>query len=252
MHSYLKILLLFCISLLAFNPVTSQETLYGLKAGLVSGKFVGTDVKEQPKGRIGFNVNAFVEIPLTSVFRAEIGGAYTQKGGTMTESIYTLSAVSGLVTATENLDYICFSPVMKIAFGEKFRLYGLVGIELDALVSNKRILKAEMNGIEIDPMVYYYYKVKSFNTEITYGAGLKFASCFLELRYNLGLTTIYFDNQRETRNTSISLTLGFMFNEKFTRTKFLEPPTKKSDFDKKTKTKAKIKKVHRIKPVWKS
>ncbi len=248
----MKILLLFSIFILLFNPLKSQETLYGLKGGFVSGKFVGTDVREQPQGRIGITVNGFVEFPLTSVFRAEIGGVYTQKGGTMSEAIYTLSTVSGTVSATEHLNYVAISPVMKISFGDKFRVYGLAGFEIGSLLVNNRTLKAELNGIEIDPLVYYYFRVKNFNAELTYGAGVKFARCFLELRYNLGLTTIYQANEREARNTSISLSIGIMFNERFTRTQFVEPPTKSAEFNKKSKAKkAKVKKTHRFKPVWK-
>jgi hypothetical protein len=213
----LQIIIFSSLFSLVSTNTFSQIVFFGLKGGFNYSSFTGKDVPSDIKGRLGINAGGLMLFPVAEKVGIQIEINYSQEGAHIKEPISNIP--DGLLSVDEHINYVTLPAMIRYNVGNQVKGFVNVGFEFGYLFNNKRTATATAASSPIDPEVYYPYKIKQTNSEFLAGGGLKFNRYFLEYRFNIGLSNIYTENARESRNILSSLTLGIMLNDKFSKQK---------------------------------
>jgi len=191
----------------------------GLKAGLAMTNLTGDDVDElwgdeAPDSKMGLAVGAFVGIPVgTLTIQPEL--LYVQKGAKIEETI-----ASHEVKVTGKADYLEIPVLFKFSFGEtSAKPFFYVGPVLGILMSAE--YKEEVSGPVYNDSETTDIKDDSASMEfgLCLGAGVDVNKLSVELRYEMGMTTISDPedwpddlDKPDVKNTAIMLLVGYAFN----------------------------------------
>ncbi len=172
----------------------SAQVQFGAKAGLNLANLVGSDVGDESKSKIGFNVGAFAEIPVTESFAVKPELLYSLQGS---------KADGGEIgDAKLNLSYLNIPVLAKYVIAEGF--FAETGPQIGFLMSAK--LKA--GGESIDGKEWY----KSTDFSWAFGAGYQFTpNVGANIRYNLGLSAIPEDSDK-IKNSVFQLGVFYKFS----------------------------------------
>jgi hypothetical protein len=213
----LRIILFLSVFCFMTANTFSQIVFFGLKGGFNYSSFTGKDVPSDTKGRLGINAGGLMLFPVAEKVGIQFEINYSQEGAHIKEPITNIP--NGLLSVDEHINYFAIPAMIRYNVGNQIKGFINAGFEFGYLFNNKRTTVATVASLPIDPEGYYPYKIKQNNGEFLAGGGIKFNRYFLEYRFNIGLTNIYSENIRESRNILSSLTMGIMLNDKFSKQK---------------------------------
>ena len=163
-----KVFLLFVLG--ATFAVSQAQVKFGAKAGLNIATLTGEDI-EDVKSKLGFNVGAFAEIPVSDNFSVKPEVVYSDQGAKM----------EGEGDAKYNLGYVNIPVLAKYTSTSGF--FGETGPQLGILAS----AKVKYDGGSVD----YKDQTKSIDFAWAFGVGYQLEQGFgFNARYNLGLASI--------------------------------------------------------------
>ena len=193
----------------------------GFKIGATSAKLHGDDVGELEdllgedlKSRIGFSVGGFITFNINEMFAIQPEVLYTMKGVRYEEEM-----MGDTLKVWIKLDYLEIPVLVKIMPGTQgsVKPYLFAGPVVAIKVSSK--VKAEFAGESDEEPIEEGLKGTDFGFIL--GAGVDFGlgasgkgKMTLDVRYNLGLSTIFDVEEGETvdiKNGAFSLMVGFSF-----------------------------------------
>ncbi|WP_169718966.1 porin family protein [Aequorivita capsosiphonis] len=194
---YLIIIVTFFIS----TTSTSQNVVYGVKAGMNLSKFSGStnDPYSGYDGKVGFHLGGIIEISLTEMFSIQPELLYSYQGT-------NINSGAGRI-GTHNVQV----PVL----GKYYILDGLsaeAGPVMEYLASAKynATLTSEGGRETIDITDNY----KSLNFAFGFGASYKLISdLFFGIRYNFGISNINDADLKDSKTKSnvLQLSAGYFF-----------------------------------------
>ncbi len=176
----------------------------GLKAGANAANFTNlTDGVENDGLKLGFVGGAYArfKIPIVGLFvQPEV--QFSQMGGNFTiPDGLGAGGRDEVETRINNLDF-------NLLLGQRFGV-GPLGIRVNVGPTYSRVLSADQTidgGDEED----IQDQLKENLWALGLGAGLDISKLSIDLRYQLGLTRLAEDDENDdTRNSAIQLTLGF-------------------------------------------
>jgi hypothetical protein len=185
----MKRILVLCFGcLLIHNAGISQETHFGIKAGINSASVEVND-GEDYDSKIGFHIGGLAHIHLTKHFAVQPELTYSTQGGK--DGDFKLK-----------LNYINLPVLVQYMFNEGFRVQ--TGPQIGFLTS----AETESGDIEVD----IKDDVQSIDFSWTFGAGYLFPQGIgVDLRYNLGISNISDDNDFEARNRVFQAGIFYQF-----------------------------------------
>lgn len=198
----LALAMIFC----AIISVNSQETHFGLKAG-VNLASIGGDDTEDVDGRTGFHVGAVAEFMLNEQFGIQPELLYSMQGAETEDS------ESGFDYRYElKLDYISLPILAKYKFTPGFSVH--LGPQVSYLLSAEAEYEESFGGQTISGTE----DMKDFTNDIDFGVagGLGYQldmGVFFNARYYLGLSNINEegDSDYSQQNNVFQLSVGYMF-----------------------------------------
>ncbi|MEM9981806.1 MAG: porin family protein [Bacteroidota bacterium] len=174
----------------------------GLKAGANAANFTNLpDGAENDGLKLGFVGGAYArfKIPIIGLYvQPEV--QFSQMGGNFTVENLLLEDTE-VETRINNLDF-------NLLLGQRFGV-GPLGIRVNVGPTYSRVLSAEqtINGGDEEDI---QDELKENLWALGLGAGLDISKLSIDLRYQLGLTRLAEDDENDdTRNSAIQLTLGF-------------------------------------------
>jgi len=218
--------ILFFLISQSISPSLAQN-LYGYRLGGLVSKFRGVDVSPNIRSNIGFVAGGFVDLNISQQIKFRIEANFMQKGAKFDEVIRTTATKEMRLYVNEKLNCFSVCPLAKVTVGNPVNLFLFTGFDFSILITGNRKINAYIDSLSIDPGVFYDFQYKQVTTDIFFGAGLKLDRMFIEGRYCIGLTNIYRENIRETRNGWISLSVGYVMNENILRKKGYKAPKSK-------------------------
>ncbi len=203
----MKKFLLPLLAVAAFNFGTAQEESirFGAKAGLNLSNIVG-DFDDNNDTKIGLNIGAVVEIPVTEKFAIQPELLFSTQGAKAEFDDVELSSTGEIINIKEeaeaNLNYVNIPIMAKYYIAQGFSLQAgpQIGILISAEDKDGEDFKDTTSAIDFG---------------LNFGAGYQLASgIFFDARYNLGLSNINDlegDEDFSQKNSVISISLGYKF-----------------------------------------
>ncbi|MBO9571638.1 MAG: PorT family protein [Chitinophagaceae bacterium] len=169
----------------------SAQVQFGAKAGVNIANLTGDDV-DGLKSKIGFNVGAFAEIPVTEKFSVKPEAVYSDQG----------AKVDGDGDGKLNLGYINIPVLAKYNIAQGF--FAETGPQIGFLLS----AKAKSDGESVD----IKDGLKSTDFSWAFGLGYELTQGFgVNARYNLGLSSISDDDNVKTKNGLFQVGVFYKF-----------------------------------------
>jgi hypothetical protein len=191
----------------------------GLKIGVTSAKLNGDDVGELEgflgedwKSRIGFCAGGFITFNITEMLAIQSEVLYTMKGLKWEGEVNGATPLKVWI----KLDYLEIPVLLKIMPGTQgsVKPYLFAGPAVSIKVSSKA--KAEFEGESEEETIEEGLKGTDFGLVIGAGADFGFGALgkgtlSVDIRYNLGLSTISDFEGDDVKNGAFSLMVGFSF-----------------------------------------
>ncbi len=212
------------IGILFLNYAQSQIK-YGIKAGANIANWQGDAVKSMgnvvdltngfisTKGRTGFHIGGYVNIPVSGNVSFEPGLQYSQKGYTMVGDlkIDALKFLGANASAKVQADYIDIPLVIRANVSKGFSIYA--GPQVSFLVKNNLKLDAGILGFSLFSRNLDI--TNNFNkTDIALagGAGYQFDNGFnINAGYDYGLSKVDKNSNFKAYNRVVKVSVGFSF-----------------------------------------
>jgi hypothetical protein len=186
------------LGLLAGISATAQaQATFGVKAGASLTNFVGDNVSDNAKNKVGFVGGLVANLAVNDMFSIQPEVLFSQKGYKLADS-------------QSNLNYIDVPVMVKVNTGDNGSgLFFELGPQFGLLMSAK------------DEHVDFKDQFNTF--DFGYAAGLGYqleGGLNFGLRYNGGITNVLKDGafgiagQQKSRNSAFQLSVGYMFGGK--------------------------------------
>ncbi len=168
----------------------SAQVQFGAKAGLNLASLTGDDV--DVKSKIGFNAGLFAEIPVSEQFSVKPELVYSLQG----------AKSDGEGDSKLNLSYLNIPILAKYNISEGF--FAEAGPQIGFLTT----AKAKYDGGSVDIKDNF----KSIDFSLGLGLGYELSETYgLNLRYNLGLSSIADDDDAKVKNSVFQLGIFYKF-----------------------------------------
>lgn len=213
MKRTIKVMLIGAVALMLLLPSTSfaKGITGGLKIGMNSADLHGEDVKEleedfgeELKSKWGLCAGGFIRFNISEAFAIQPEFLYTIKGGKFEETI------AGETMKYEmNFSYLEIPVLVKFMIptpgGIKPSLFAGPALAIKLSAKEKLVVAGEtIDEEDIEEM-------KDTDFGLIIGAGIDFWNLTVDVRYNLGLTTISDVAGEDVKNGVISLIVGYSF-----------------------------------------
>ena len=176
--------------------VAKAQVSYGVKGGLNLANIVGDDA-EGAKAKVGYHAGLFAGIPVADKFSIQPELVYSAQGAKYEEA--------GEDDINFNSNYLNIPVLAKYTTASGF--YGETGPQLGFLLS----AKAKQNDEKVDVKEFY----KSTDFSWAFGIGYKTSSNLgIDLRYNLGLSSIDEEGDAKAKNGVFQLGLFYVLGSK--------------------------------------
>lgn len=208
------------LSAASFNGGFAQDkaSRFGVRlggnVGLNNVQFVGMNREV----RFGLVAGGIFEYWLSPRFAIHTNALYNMKGAQWGVSVPGIASAD----AIWKFDYLSIPTLGKIAFGERTKLYLLIGPEFGFLLSGKQVVEATGLGMQADEEIDLKDYMNSFEVAVASGLGVEIpmgnAVFFIESRGSLSLTDIFKEihpditiEDKAVRNVVSSLSIGVAF-----------------------------------------
>lgn len=193
----MKKIILSALVVFSFISTNAQDVKYGAKVGIniANQKFEGSGITLTANSIVGVQVGGFAEVNLNEKFAIQPEVLFSTEGS-------ELKAEGEEVTF--NLSYINVPVMLKFYPAPKFNLQA--GPQVGLLVA----AKGKYQGVKED--IKDGYKTANFGLNL--GAAYEFTEkCFVDARYNFGLSNIMDNTEDGTKNKGVvlSLAVGYKF-----------------------------------------
>ena len=209
-----------------------QEKQAGLSVGLNFGKWLGDDdvfaealaeemnVQEgfsgfsfDSKSRTGFSMGFFYDFPIKKSISIQPEISYSQKGAKFSgdgDFDYYGDSYSVKSDVVMRLDYLDVVVLAKYSLAESgVKPFFVAGLGFGYLLSSQMKVKVTVDG-ESDTNSSKMDGFQNMDAHLNFGAGIDFSeSIRLDLRYALGLTSVFKDE--DLKNGVISVSIGACF-----------------------------------------
>ena len=205
-----KIIFITVLLLLCIQPSAAQFR-FGLSGGLTVSSHTGKDFSATDLPKFGMTFGFFYEREINEIVSIVIEPSFEQKG---TEYTYYPKS-NTTVTVDDKLNYTTIPIMLKANLGNKINYYITGGLALSYLNKYSSNVHAYFNEFEIDASPFLPYTYNNMDASISVGAGIMWREIFFDLRYVLGIRSIYNgDNVPDIRNHMVSLKLAFSLYRK--------------------------------------
>ena len=212
MQRTIKVMLIGAVALMLLLPNSSlaKGITGGLKIGMNSADLHGEDIKEMEedlgvelKSKWGLCAGGFIRFNISETFVIQPEVLYTMKGAKFEETI------DGETMKFEmNLSYLEIPVLVKFMIptpgGVKPNLYAGPALAIELSSKTKLVYAGETEEEDIE-------ETKDTDFGLIIGAGVDFGNLTVDLRYVLGLTTIFDEEDEDVKNGVISLIVGYSF-----------------------------------------
>jgi len=212
----LGIVIMFILTMIGSKSIAQT---FGIKAGMNFSNMLNKDndfkYSEEYKTRIGFNIGATMELPLSGPILFETGLIIDTKGYKRT--------IDGNNIQTKirfNTTYLDIPLHIKYAFEfSGLKPYVAAGPYIGFGISGKIISKTVVSGISSETSDAVNWgndngsDLKQLDGGFDFGAGLEFGNIYLGANYSLGLANICPnpDNGQKYNNRLFSISVGYKF-----------------------------------------
>jgi len=216
------------IAVLAFN-IFAQGLSLGIKGGISMANIVGDDAPDNSEMKFGGIGGVSLTYDFNDIFSIQPEILFSMKGADFGTEETVVDGNSEYYYKSENslrFNYISIPILPKINFNlnndikGNFLLGPNFGFNIKAEGDYETIERIKENGVTVyssEEKITFDLKkaniINDFDFSIIVGAGLEFNNINLDLRYDLGLTTIVDSNEDESaQNSTFSVLLGYSFD----------------------------------------
>lgn len=219
-----KILLSIISSFLIFNFSTAQVS-YGIRGGVNFSKWQGEDLQViedlldktdgylVTKGKTGFHVGAYANIPLSETFSIEPGIGYSKKGYSIKGDfqINTLKILAINAGAQVQSHYIDIPVLLKANVANGLQVYA--GPQVSFLVRSTLNAKLGVLGISVfNKGIGITERFNKVDLGLTGGIGYQFDNGInLRAGYDYGLSKLDKNDNYAAYNRVIKISVGYTF-----------------------------------------
>ena len=176
--------------------VAKAQVSYGVKGGLNLSNIIGSDA-EGAKAKVGFHVGAFAGIPVADKFSIQPELVYSAQGAKYKET--------GEDDVNINSGFLNIPVLAKYTAASGF--YGETGPQVGFLMT--------LNTSSIYDNPSFYDNANKADFSWAFGIGYKSASNVgIDLRYNLGLTSLYENSYSKVYRSVLQLGLFYVLKSK--------------------------------------
>jgi len=219
-----KILLTIFNTFLIFNFINAQVS-FGIRGGVNFSKWQGNDLQIiedlvdktdgyiVTKGKTGFHIGTYANIPLSQTFSFEPGIGYSKKGYSI-KGDFQINALKILAInagAQVQAHYIDIPLLLKVNVAKGLQVYA--GPQVSYLVRSTLNAKLGVLGISIfNKGIGITDRFNKVDLGITGGIGYQFDNGInLQAGYDYGLTKLDKNNNYAAYNRVIKISLGYSF-----------------------------------------
>jgi hypothetical protein len=205
------ILFLFC-GILFSQLSFSQYVRFGLDGGINLCGLYGPDKPHSFVKDYGYKGGLYIDSRIGEFTSSLFEINFTQYHFHFSEPLYMYE--NSLLSVKEKNTYISIPAMIRYKRGYEFIFYYLnAGVQISALIGQKRETILYLNNLPVDDDYYYGYKNNPFDFGLVGGVGFQFKPITVELRYYLSTNNIYKrDDTREMRYNILSLEASFQLN----------------------------------------
>jgi len=205
----IKIIFLIIIGLIINSEKIFSQSNYGITGGINYCKLFGNEAPEYQKPLLRYNTGAFAEFKWGDKANLQFDIKYDLKGGILWDSIKHF--INGYYEVKEKNDYLTFSITYKYNIKQKnSKIFLLYGGSASYLALTERTFYAESAGVPVDASFLFSYQYKPYSLDIYVGWGVGFNSIDFDLKYVLGMTSVYGgENAIVVRNSVISANMYY-------------------------------------------